>query len=92
MSDSSKVVIAFKNAFGIDVNYEGENVYTVDCKHEALQTYLGTRTVLDALMNNGYSAVRCDHGYAISHENKEVGKIYAKDKIPKKEGEEEKKQ
>uniref|UniRef100_A0AC34F9Q1 HMA domain-containing protein n=1 Tax=Panagrolaimus sp. ES5 TaxID=591445 RepID=A0AC34F9Q1_9BILA len=87
MSDPSRVATVLKNALGVDVTHEGDGQFKAVCTHDELQTSLGIRAVLEALQNSGYSTVPCENGFSISHKNHDVGKLYGKDKFPKKEEE-----
>uniref|UniRef100_A0A914PL26 Uncharacterized protein n=1 Tax=Panagrolaimus davidi TaxID=227884 RepID=A0A914PL26_9BILA len=87
-TDPSKVCQALQSAISVNVHCDDDGNFIIDCSHEHLQASLGSRVVQQALNCSGYNAVPAENCFSVSHQNKDVGgKLYAKDKAPKKEEE-----
>uniref|UniRef100_A0A914PCQ6 Uncharacterized protein n=1 Tax=Panagrolaimus davidi TaxID=227884 RepID=A0A914PCQ6_9BILA len=91
MTDPAKVATALKNALSVDVNHDDDGNFIAECNHDKLQTSLGSGVVQQALINSGYTIVPSENGFSVTHDNRDdnrdCGKLYGKDKSPKKDNE-----
>uniref|UniRef100_A0AC35GQA6 Uncharacterized protein n=1 Tax=Panagrolaimus sp. PS1159 TaxID=55785 RepID=A0AC35GQA6_9BILA len=87
MTDRAKVATALKNALSVDVNHDDGGNFISECNYDKLQTSLGSEVVQQALINSGYTIVPSENGFSVTHDNQDCGKLYGKDKNPKKDDE-----
>uniref|UniRef100_A0AC34F9W7 Uncharacterized protein n=1 Tax=Panagrolaimus sp. ES5 TaxID=591445 RepID=A0AC34F9W7_9BILA len=83
-ADPAKTAAALKNALSIDVQHDGDGNFIAELKHEQLEAALGSGVVQQALVNSKYTIVPAEHGFAVSHNHQDAGKLFASDKKPKK--------